>query len=166
MSRVYTELDLRKLKGQALKDIWHAMIGKPPGIKNTTGLKNNEEIIEAILKGQEDPTTLKAHKVLKHKEEISDQIESMPPKKKETETPKKVKPVAKPTVHSGPIRAIESMEPPLQIQEVQRISLQPFSVGEEMYYLDAKSKKLYANVDGRPGEYCGQWDPTTQQIIS
>ena len=83
---LYTSEMLRQMKGQAVKDIWHSLIGKPAGIKNTTGLRNSEEIIQAILKGQQDPAFLQTfgYRAPKPKPETVVEEESMPPKEKKT----------------------------------------------------------------------------------
>ena len=80
MSASYTYEMLKQMKGQAVKDVWHAMIGKPAGLKNTTGLKNTEEIIQAILNRQANP------EVDPPKQVVARQVEpqEMPRKKQPT----------------------------------------------------------------------------------
>jgi hypothetical protein len=164
----YTELDLRKMKGQALKDVWHSMIGKPVGLKNTTGLKNSEEIVQAILQGQANTEFLEPYKVRegKHKAVEPEHVEPMPPKEKKKPGPKPKSSVqaVQPTV---PVRAVavESMETPLSGVFVERIKLRKLHVNEQQYYLDAESKKVFAvEASGKPGSCVGMWNPITRAV--
>jgi len=166
----HTYESLTKLKGQAVKDIWHAMIGKPAGIKNTTGLKNGEEIIQAILKGQADPEFLKTLHVRAPKQEIQEplEVEAMPPKPVEKKKPGP-KPKAKPAVSApvsapAPLEAYESLESPIKLEEIHRIVVRKLHVGGAQYFLDAKTNKLYSVLNGRPGTECGLWNPETREV--
>lgn len=160
MSHIYSELDLRKLKGQAVKDIWHQMIGKPAGLKNTTGLKNNEEIIQAILQGQSDPSFLHSfhHKAPKQEKEYQKVEEPMPPKKEaqKIQIPK--------DKASKKLLAYESEDQPRRVDEVIRICVEKTIVEGREYYLERKTNKLYSVKDGRPGVFYGLWDPSTNTI--
>jgi hypothetical protein len=174
MTQLYTELDLRKLKGQALKDVWHAMIGKEAGIKNTTGLNNSEEILQAILKGQADPTFLEPYKVkrVRHKAEGETPVVEMPnpvePTEKKKRGPKpKPKPLANPIgMPSAPVetQAVESMETPLQVSDIYRYELYTLHFEDREYFVDKQTKKLFEKVNGYPGKLVGLWNAQTKQI--
>ena len=143
---MYTELDLRKMKGQALKDIWHELIGKPPGLKNTTGLKNSEEILQAILKLQGV------------KEAEPDCVERMPPKGK----PKTI-PAPPAPLHKG-VQAVETMDHPLASVEVERIRLRKLHLHDRSYYLNVSSNDVYEANGSTPGDRVGTWNPATRTI--
>lgn len=150
---MYTSEILHSMKGQAIKDIWHGMIGKPPGLKNTTGLKNTEEIIQAILKAQEtspvvSQVTLQTPKVV----EPSRVEASMGPKK---QVPKKTSTLA-----------LESTELPLSGVEVQRVTLRKLHLEHISYFLDPETNNLYTIQDNRPGSLCGSWNPETRKVSS
>jgi hypothetical protein len=161
MSHLYSELDLRRLKGQALKDVWHGMIGKPAGLKNTTGLKNSEEIIQAILE--------------KQSEEIVSSPVEMPPKPKEAKPkeakpkeikPKEVKPKEVKAKEAKPkemkkIIAIESAEAPLEIVDVVRIAVVKRVVEGVEYYIEKETNKVFSVKDGQQQ---GTWDSETNSI--
>jgi hypothetical protein len=171
MSATYSYDQLKMMRGQAVKDVWHSMIGKPAGIKNTTGLKNGEEIIQAILKGQETPEFLKSFGVRAPKHEEQVETKEMPPKEKKKPGPKpKAKPaVAAPKPPSSQTQtqtqtqAYESTEIPLSPQEVTRIVVRKLIVDDSQYFLDAKTNKLYSVVEERPGALCGTWNPETRE---
>jgi hypothetical protein len=163
----YTYSSLQQMKGQAVKDIWHAMIGKPAGIKNTTGLRNSEEIIQAILKGQADPEFLKTFGVRppKPKEEVreEEETESMAPKKKPGPKPKLVNPVVIPQ-KTKTIAAVESNTLPLVPQDVIRRTLRKLHVGEMSYFLEVKTNQVFSVVDNKPGVLLGLWDREERRI--
>ena len=167
MTTVYTYDMLKQMKGQAVKDIWHAYLGKPAGLKNTTGLRNSEEIIQAILKVQTDPDFLAklSQRTPKQKEEseVEQEVE-MPPKKKQNTLviPKPTQPVVK---KSG-ILAIESSDIPIVASEVKKIMLRKLHVDDQSYFIDINSKELYAIVDTKPGPLVGKWDAETRSILS
>ncbi len=159
-ARLYTELDLRKMKGQALKDTWHALIGKPPGLKNTTGLRNTEEIVQAILKAQADPNFRPV------KEPDPAEVEPMPPKERKKPGPKPTPPGVETPVpkRSQTPLAVESNELPLSQIEVKRIRLKKLKVGATEYYLEEETLRVY-EIQGRtPGDCIGTWNPTTQEV--
>ncbi len=166
----YTYTSLKQMKGQAVKDIWHAMIGKPAGIKNTTGLRNSEEIIQAILKGQSDPEFLKTFGVRapKPKEEIEEEQETepMPPKKKPGPKPKLSNPIVVP-VFQRPREtvAVESNEVPLVPQEVIRRSFRKFHVDDALYFREASTNQLFSVVDNKPGVLVGTWEAGERTIL-
>ncbi len=166
----YTYDSLQKMKGQAVKDIWHAMIGKPAGIKNTTGLRNSEEIIQAILKGQEEPEFLQTFGLRspKPKEEVREEQEKedMPPKekKKPGPKPKPTNATVTPVVRPKGIVAVESNEIPIVPQEVIRRSLRKLHVGDASYFLDASTNELFALVENKPGGIVGLWDPEERML--
>ncbi len=173
MSGIYTQEALKQMKGQAVKDIWHAMIGKPAGIKNTTGLKNGDEIIQAILEGQRHPEFLQKFTVRPPKQSVGVELkEEMPPKPGKTESEKKKpgpkpKPVVVPT--APPLRpkllqAYESTELPIRAHAIHRISVKKLFVGDTMYFLESQTNKLYQSIDGRPGSSCGVWNPETREV--
>lgn len=171
-THIYTEVELRRLKGQSVKDIWHAMIGKPSGIKNTTGLKTSEDVLQAILKAQEDPGFLSNVRVRTPKPSLCEEVKEkeMAPKKKPGPVPK-AKAKEKATIPLLPvsppvakIRAIESMDPPLSVSTVVRISVRKLYVEGDWYYLDPKTQMIYQCIDNRPGERLGTWNPETRSI--
>jgi hypothetical protein len=175
MTHQYTELELRKLKGQALKDVWHLMIGKEAGIKNTTGLPNGEAILQAILKGQANPDFLEPYKVkrTRHKAEEKPEVEEMP-KPQETKEVKKRGPKPKPKVNPNPIclpptsveaQAVESSETPLQVSNVVKYSIYTLIVGEQEYFVDRESKKIFEKINRYPGKLLGVWNAQTKQIL-
>lgn len=176
-TQIYTELDLRKLRGQAIKDIWHSMIGKGPGIRNTTGLKNTDEIIQAILQGQENPEFLKQRTTnpLKHKADESIELEEMPPKQKPGPKPKQKGPVALSDTAAHRIMAssvaacsstrpavvaVESTEAPLTNIEVNRIKVRKLYVDNTLYFLDVEKNNVYS----RPGVLYGHWNAETKTL--
>lgn len=177
MTAIYTESSLKQMKGQAVKDIWHAMIGKPAGIKNTTGLKNSEEIIQAILEGQRNPDFVQKFIVRAPKQTVAVEEKEMPPKSGTSETkpkpeakkrgPKpKPKPVSLPqvTVRPTQIQAYESTGIPIRPSEITRISVKKIFVGDSMYFIDSKANKVYENLEGRPGACCGLWNAQKREV--
>ncbi len=153
---------LTKLKGQAVKDIWHAMLGKGAGIKNTTGLKYTEDIIQAILKAQEDPGFLQSFKASKTTDPkpqvVEKEEESMPRKKNPNPI---IVPVPKKTV-----QAVESDALPQKNVEVRRVVVAKLIVGENEYFKDKETQQVYSMENGRPGQLLGVWDPQTRSILS
>lgn len=158
---IYSEVELRRLKGQAVKDIWHAMIGKPPGLKNTTGLKSGEEVIQAILQMQDDPLLLRTPKPLLSKPVKE---KEMPPRKKPGPKPKLPPPPPPPVSVPGKLRAVETMDPPLSISTVTRICVHKLCVKDTWYYLDSKTQTVYECLENRPGERLGVWNPETKTL--
>lgn len=162
-TQIYTELDLRKLRGQAIKDIWHSLIGKGPGIRNTTGLKTSDEIIQAILQGQENPEFLKQFTTKpfnhKHKADESNELEEMPPKKPGPKP--KIKLFVEPVRPYG-IQAVESTETVVTGVEVNRIKLRKIHVDNTLYFLDHEKNNVYST----PGVLYGKWNPETKSILS
>jgi hypothetical protein len=163
----YTELDLRKLRGQAIKDIWHSLIGKGPGIRNTTGLKTSDEIIQAILQGQENPEFLKQFmtKALKHKADESIELEEMPPKQKpgpkpKVKTPQQTCSTAACSSTRPAVVAVESTEPPITNTEVNRIKVHKLYVDNTLYFLDAEKNNVYS----KPGVLYGHWNAETKTL--
>jgi hypothetical protein len=160
MATRYTSEMLHQMKGQAVKDAWHSMIGKPAGIRNTTGLKSMEDIIQAILKAQEDPDFLNGFYQKTPKQEVCKPlVELMPPKKKLVLS---VKPPPKPSATH--YQAIESTEIPLVASEVKRISVRKLHLDNESYFLDPTTNELYSIQDNKPGVICGIWDAETKTI--
>lgn len=165
---LYTELELRKLKGQALKDVWHAMIGKEAGLKNTTGLKNSEEILQAILLGQVNTDYLshftgrQPHKQVERTVEEEAPVE-MPPKKPKV----KANPILVPHQRL-PVKmmAVESMERVDTNIEVHRISLKKLHIGEHSYFVDKATQTVYSIDNNRPGAILGKWNPETKSICA
>jgi hypothetical protein len=172
MSASYSYEQLKQMRGQAVKDVWHAMIGKPAGIKNTTGLKSGDEIIRAILEAQENPELLKKFtgrppkQVEQEKEQ--EQPKEMPPKaekKKPGPKPKvKASPLPPPLQRTGQTLAYESAEIPIVPVEIHRIVVKKLFVDDTLYFLEPKTNKLYSVLDGRPGSVCGLWDPQGRQV--
>lgn len=162
---IYTEVELRRLKGQAVKDIWHALIGKPPGLKNTTGLKSAEEVLQAILQAQEDPTFLKNVCVRPPKPLQCEPVKEkeMAPKKKPGPVPK-AKPPPAAVVSPLKIRAVETMDPPLSVATVTRIRVHKLSINDTWYYLDPTTQSVYECLENRPGERLGTWTPGTKTL--
>ena len=149
MSTHYTYELLKQMKGQALKDTWHAMIGKPAGLKNTTGLKSTEDIIQAILNTQGNP---------KPQETRSIEAVEMPPKKNQR---RKVAPVSLP---KRDIHAVESAEIPIRCLEVKRHRVHLLHLGDQQYFVDNDTNQLFTIVEGKPGSSCGHLDRETQTI--
>ena len=166
----YTYESLKQMKGQAVKDIWHAMIGKPAGIKNTTGLRNSEEIMQAILKGQSDPEFLKTFGMRppKPKEEVQEEQETepMPPKKKPGPKPKLSNPLVVPVPQRPKgLLAVESNEVPLVPQDVIRRSFRKFHVDDTLYFLEPSTNQVFSVVDNKPGVLVGTWDASERAVI-
>lgn len=163
-THLYTELELRKLKGQALKDVWHAMIGKEPGLKNTTGLKNSEEILQAILLGQVNKDYLSqftGRQPHKQKEEHREEKEEpMPPKKPKV----KANPIVIPQPLPVKTMAVESMDSIETNIEVQRIHLTRIHSGEHSYFVDKATQTVYSIDNNRPGTILGKWSKETKSI--
>jgi hypothetical protein len=170
MSATYSYEQLKQMRGQAVKDVWHSMIGKPAGIKNTTGLKNGDEIIQAILKAQQNPESLTKFIGRPPKQVEQEEPKEMPPK------PDKKKPGPKPKVKAAPaprpipvqraghLVAYESVGIPIVPLETKRICVKKLFVDDTMYFLDSKTNTLYTSVDGRPGSIRGLWDPQARHI--
>jgi hypothetical protein len=168
---IYTELEIRKLKGQALKDVWHEMIGKPAGLRNVTGLNSIEEIVQAILQGQKDPDYLLRFSRRQHKQKEEESVVEMPPKEKKKPGPKpkpKVNPnpIIVPLVPQTPLRiqAVESMQAPQKKIEVERVVLRKLYIGSEIYFLDKVSNTVYTAETNHPGSICGKWNPITRTL--
>ena len=176
MTAIYTESSLKQMKGQAVKDIWHGMIGKPAGIKNTTGLKNGDEIIRAILEGQQNPEFLRKFLMRAPKQTLAVEEKEMPPKPGKTETTvEKKKPGPKPKASNtlvtpvvpkkvSQLQAYESTDIPVKPSEITRISVKKLFVGDTMYFLDSKTNNLYENAENKPGTLCGRWCAETRSI--
>jgi hypothetical protein len=173
----YTELDLRKLKTQALKDVWHSMIGKEAGIKNTTGLKTGEEILAAILKGQDDPGFLEPFLKVRqttHKAKEPAPVVEMPKGNADSGETKKQpqkrgpKPKANPIVmpKAGKVRteAIESTELPLEPRTVEKTKVKKFHIGSTLVFIDLETNTVYEAIGNTPGSPCGRWDPISRQV--
>lgn len=177
-THLYTELDLRKLRGQALKDVWHDMIGKPPGLHNTTGLHNTEDIVQAILQGQKNPEYLNRFAKRQHKQKEVESVVEMPPQELPPKERKKPGPKPKPKPDQNPIvmptlplatlriQAVESMDEPQKKIEVERIKLNKLHIGSEVYFLDRASNTVYTMENTRPGSICGTWDPSSRTLHS
>lgn len=158
----YSASDLKNMKGQALKDHYHSLIGKPSGLKNTTGLKCSAEIIEAVLRLYGEgakPSQTTAEEMPKEE------------RKKPGRKPKvTVSPVVQPSATVKPqtpteTLAIESTELPLRNVEVVTIPVTPLQLRETLYFLDSKTNKVYAStVDRRPGQYMGHWNEETRCV--
>jgi hypothetical protein len=156
------------------------MIGKEAGIKNTTGLPNGEAILQAILKGQADPTFLEPYKVRRatHKAEDATPTKEMPKteektKSVETKEQKKRGPKPKPKANPNPIvipsapvatLAVETMQSPLQVSDVNQYSVHTFNVQGTEYFVDKVTKKLFEKVNGYPGKLVGIWNAESKQI--
>ena len=166
-THLYTELELRKLKGQALKDVWHAMIGKEPGLKNTTGLKNSEEILQAILLGQVNKDYLsqftgrQPHKHIQRTVEEETSVE-MPPKKPKV----KANPIVVSQVLPVKTMAVESMDLIEKHIEVHRIALKKLHIGDTSYFVDKATQTVYSIDNNRPGTILGKWNPETKSICA
>jgi hypothetical protein len=184
----YSYETLTQMKGQAVKDLWHSMIGKPPGLKNTTGLRNTEEILQAILKAQEDPTfsakfkgqgiegqarPTRAFEGQARPTRAPKQMLEVPPDMKDPKPTEKKKPgpkpkgkplVIPPVVSPVRIGAIESTEIPIVPSDVQKIHVRKLYLGDASYFLNPKTKQLYAVVDGKPGVLCGIWNAEARTV--
>lgn len=168
----HTYESLRTLKGQAIKDIWHAKIGKPAGLRNVTGLKSMEEIIQAILKAESEEGFVKSFRMRPPKQGLQEAVavEKMPPKGKPGRKPKP-KNIAEPQrpqsqiVASVPSQAYETTEIPLKVEEVIRVVVRKLIVEGTEYFLESKTNKVYSSVNGRPGHEYGMWNPETHEIV-
>lgn len=158
----YTASDLHNMKGQALKDHYHSLIGKPAGLKNTTGLKCSAEIIEAVLRLYEEG--------VKPSQPPSEEMQAerkKPGRKPKAKESKPLASVVAPTVPAGPVQtlAIESTELPIRNVEVVSIRVKPIHVDGTLYFVESKTNKVYAEgADKRPAAYVGQWDPETKTL--
>lgn len=156
---MYSELDLRKIKGQALKDIWHAMIGKEAGLKNTTGMKTTDDIIAAILKGQEDPQFLepfqkgRVSREPTHKAKLETPLVQMPPKSGELKK-KAVVP-----------QAFEEMTPPIKAEGIEKCKVKKLHIGSDLVFLDPATNVVYEAIANTPGARCGLWNPETKELV-
>ena len=178
-THLYSELELRKLKGQALKDVWHAMIGKEAGIKNTTGLKNSEEILQAILLGQANKEYLNQFLTRQpHKQKeppVKQEEDPEPMRHKQPKESKESKESKQPKVKPNPIlvpqgslivksMAVESMEPIEKNSEVHRICLKKIHIGDKSYFVDKATQTVYSIDNNRPGSILGRWNQETNSI--
>lgn len=154
MSAPYSYETLKQMKGQAVKDIWHGMIGKPAGLKNTTGLKNTEEIIQAILQKQENPQDL-----LPLKRPVEKQVEP-------EEMGRKKKNILVVPSYAGKPLAFESTDIPLVPVEVLKRTVRKLHVGDTCYFLDSKTQEVFSVVDGKPGVRLGLWNAEERRVDS
>lgn len=157
MSAPYSYETLKQMKGQAVKDIWHGMIGKPAGLKNTTGLKNTEEIIQAILQNQQNPEGTLPPKQIVEKQVEPEQMG----RKKKT-----VVVIPTPAAYTGKPLAFESTEIPLVPVEVLRRTVRKLHVGDTCYFLDTKTKEVFSVHDGKPGARLGTWNAEERCVDS
>lgn len=152
---------LSKMKGQSVKDIWHSMIGKEEGIRNTTGLKTMEDVIQAILKGQEDSGFLeqfREKRTPKHSV-VEKEEESMGRTKQKHTNPIVVSSSVKKTVE-----AVESNELPFQT-EVKHVVVKKLIVGNLEYFKDKETNEVYSVDNGKPGQRLGVWNSATRSIV-
>jgi hypothetical protein len=56
---------------------------------------------------------------------------------------------------------VESTNEPLDVEEVIRIILKPFTYNGVVYWRDEERDKLYLNVKGQKGKYAGRWSGET-----
>lgn len=154
---MYSYEILAKMKGQAVKDIWHSMIGKEQGIRNTTGLKSMNEVIQAILQGQEDPIFLEKFRGRAPKHvSVEKEEETMPGKKNPN-------PIVVPSTTKKTVLAVESEEYPMQVS-VQRFVVKKLIVGDREYFKDKDTHEVFAVENGRPGQRLGKWSAETRSI--
>lgn len=154
---MYSYEMLAKMKGQAVKDIWHSMIGKEAGIRNTTGLKTMEEVIQAILKAQEDPSIVK-NLPQKAPKQVMVEREEEPMVRKKNPNPIIIPPSKK------TIQAVESNEIPLTNIEIKRVVVKKLIIGDVEYFKDKETNEVFSVENGRPGQRVGVWNPTTRTI--
>ncbi len=68
-------------------------------------------------------------------------------------------------VPSGTVLA-ETMDTPLEVEEVVRITLRPFTHNSVQYWRDGQREKLYRRTkEGGKGEYVGRWDSDAREIV-
>ena len=68
-------------------------------------------------------------------------------------------------VPSGTVLA-ETMDTPLEVEEVVRIMLRPFTHNSVQYWRDGQREKLYRRTkEGGKGEYVGRWDSDVREIV-
>ena len=123
-----------------------------------------EEIVQAILQAQTDPSSVKKPCVRTPKPLVSEPVKEkeMPPRKKPGPVPK-AKPAPPAPAESPPkIRAVETLDPPLSVSTVVRIRVHKLFVNDTWYYLDPTTQAVYAYEDTRPGERIGLWNPETK----
>lgn len=149
---------LTKMKGQSVKDIWHSMIGKEEGIRNTTGLKTMEDVIHAILKAQEDPLFLNEFKEKAPKHSVVEKEEECMGRKKNPNViviPPKIKKT---------VQAVESNELPFKT-EVRHVVVKKLIVGSVEYFKDKETNEVYSIENNRPGQRLGLWNAETRSIV-
>ena len=68
-------------------------------------------------------------------------------------------------IPSGSVLA-ETTDTPLEVEEVIRIMLKPFTHNSIQYWRDGQREKLYRRTkDGGKGEYVGRWDSDNREIV-
>ncbi len=155
---------LTKLKSQAVKDIWHAMLGKEAGIRNTTGLKNMEEIIQAILKAQENPEFVLTFKQKPVKIETDLKPEVVNKEEEVMPRQKNPNPIIVPIQTKKAVQAVESNVSPQKNVDVRRVVVAKLIVGNDEYFKDKETQQVYSVENGRPGQLLGVWNPQTRSI--
>ena len=61
---------------------------------------------------------------------------------------------------------VESMDDPIVVREIIKVSLKPFSHDGSNYWRDVEREKLYKrSKDGKRGEYVGRWDSAQQRLV-
>jgi hypothetical protein len=77
----------------------------------------------------------------------------------EASTPKAVE------IIPGTVALVESSDEPLQVKDVIKVVLRPFTHGNAKYWRDEKRDKVYKRTpEGKRGVYVGRWDSDLQEI--
>lgn len=64
-----------------------------------------------------------------------------------------------------PDAPMESMDDPLPVTEVIKVTLKPFKIGTATYWRDGEREKLYKKEGNKRGAYVGRWDSQSQSIV-
>lgn len=61
---------------------------------------------------------------------------------------------------------VESMDDPIVVREIVKVTLKPFSHDGTNFWRDVEREKLYKrSKDGKKGEYVGRWDSARQRLV-
>ncbi len=155
---------------------YHAAVAKY-GLPNDADLERAREAQRMARGGTKpvsDPTPVskitvaetfvaKAPKVKKEPSEPKPKAKRQP---KQVITPVLQAPVeeTKPVVKI-PDAPMESMDDPLPVTGVIKVTLKPFKVGAAIYWRDSEREKLYKKEGTKRGAYVGRWDYQNQSIV-
>jgi hypothetical protein len=61
---------------------------------------------------------------------------------------------------------VESMDDPIVVREIIKVTLKPFSHDGSNFWRDVEREKLYKrSKDGKKGDYVGRWDSARQRLV-